>query len=181
MELGKTVLGIEFGTTRIKAVLLDEEHRPLASGVHRWENSFVDGIWTYPLSQVDEGLRACFADLRRDVREKLGRELDTVGALGVSAMMHGYLPFDKDGRQLAEFRTWRNTITAEAANELTELFSFNIPQRWCIAHLYQAILNGEEHVKDIAQLTTLAGYVHWRLTGEKQKHHLYIVLYTINL
>ena len=167
MELGKTVLGIDFGTTRIKAVLLDEKHMPIASGVHQWENSFVDGIWTYPLSQVDDGLRSCFASLRQNVREKLGRELDTVGAIGVSAMMHGYLPFDKDGRQLAEFRTRRNTITGQAAAELTELFNFNIPQRWCIAHLYQAILNGEEHVKDIAQLTTLAGYVHWRLTGEK--------------
>lgn len=168
MNVSDTVLGIEFGTTRIKAVLLDREHRVIASGSHLWENRQVDGLWTYPMEEIDGGLQACYAALKRDVAEKYGVELTTVGAIGVSAMMHGYLPFDSGDRQLAEFRTWRNTVTGQAAAALTELFGFNIPQRWCIAHLYQAILNGEPHVKDIAHLTTLAGYVHWRLTGEKR-------------
>ena len=167
MNLEKTVLGIELGSTRIKAVLIDEKHVPIAQGDYEWENQFVNGVWTYSMDAVHTGIQACFAGLKADVEAKFGTELTTVGAIGVSAMMHGYLPFDKDGRQLAEFRTWRNTITGEAAAELTELFGFNIPQRWSIAHLYQAILNGEEHVKDIAFLTTLAGYIHWRLTGEK--------------
>ncbi|MBQ5987806.1 MAG: FGGY-family carbohydrate kinase [Clostridia bacterium] len=159
-------LGIELGSTRIKAVLIDEQHVPIASGDHVWENRLVNGIWTYMMEDIHTGLQDCFANLMRDVREKLGCELKTVGAIGVSAMMHGYLPFDKDGRQLCEFRTWRNTITSEAAGELSALFGFNIPQRWSIAHLYQAILNSESHVKDITHLTTLAGYIHWRLTGE---------------
>ena len=159
-------LGIELGSTRIKAVLIDEQHVPIASGDHVWENRLVNGIWTYMMEDIHTGLQDCFANLMRDVREKLGCELKTVGAIGVSAMMHGYLPFDKDGRQLCEFRTWRNTITSEAASELSSLFGFNIPQRWSIAHLYQAILNSESHVKDITHLTTLAGYIHWRLTGE---------------
>ena len=167
MELKKTVLGIELGSTRIKAVLIDDRHLPIASGDFEWENQLVDGIWTYSMDMVHTGLQSCFARLREDVKAKFGLELTTVGAIGVSAMMHGYLPFDKDGKQLAEFRTWRNTITGPAAEKLTELFGFNIPQRWSIAHLYQAILNGEEHVKDIAFLTTLAGYIHWRLSGEK--------------
>ncbi len=168
MNLQKSVIGIELGSTRIKAVLLDENHIPAASGSYEWENTLTEkGIWTYPMEQVHEGIRACYADLAADVKAKLGTELTEVGAIGVSAMMHGYLPFDKDGNQLAEFRTWRNTITGEAAEKLSELLSFNIPQRWSIAHLYQAILNGEEHVKDIAYLTTLAGYIHWKLTGEK--------------
>ncbi len=167
MNLEKTVLGIELGSTRIKAVLIDEKHVPIAQGDYEWENQFVNGVWTYSMDAVHTGIQACFAGLKADVKARFGTELTTVGAIGVSAMMHGYLPFDKDGRQLAEFRTWRNTITGEAAAELTELFGFNIPQRWSIAHLYQAILNGEEHVKDIAFLTTLAGYIHWRLTGEK--------------
>ena len=167
MDLSKTVLGIELGSTRIKAVLIDEKHVPVASGDFEWENLFVNGVWTYPMDAVHSGLQSCFAALKADVKNKLGLELTEVGAIGVSAMMHGYLPFDKDGRQLAEFRTWRNTITGPAAEELTALFGFNIPQRWSIAHFYQAILNGEEHVKDIAFLTTLAGYIHWRLTGEK--------------
>ena len=167
MELKNTVLGIELGSTRIKAVLIDEKHIPVAAGSYEWENQLVDGIWTYSMDAVHSGLQSCFAALRADVKAKFGLELQTVGAIGVSAMMHGYLPFDKEGRQLAEFRTWRNTITGEAAEKLTKLFGFNIPQRWSIAHLYQAILNGEEHVKDIAYLTTLAGYIHWRLTGEK--------------
>ena len=167
MDLSKTVLGIELGSTRIKAVLIDEKHRPVASGDFEWENRLKDGIWTYPMDLVHEGLRTCFANLKADVKAKYGAELTTVGALGVSAMMHGYLPFDKEGNQLAEFRTWRNTITGQAAEKLTALFGFNIPQRWSIAHLYQAMLNGEAHVKDIAFLTTLAGYIHWQLTGEK--------------
>lgn len=167
MDLKKTVLGIELGSTRIKAVLIDERHLPIAQGDHEWENQLVNGIWTYSMEAIHSGLQACFANLKADVKAKYGVELSTVGAIGVSAMMHGYLPFDKDGRQLAEFRTWRNTITGPAAEELTALFGFNIPQRWSIAHLYQAILNGEEHVKDIAFLTTLAGYIHWQLTGEK--------------
>ena len=167
MDFTKTALGIELGSTRIKAVLIDEKHIPIASGDFEWENQLVDGIWTYSMDMVRTGVQSCFAALKADVRAKFGAELDTVGAIGVSAMMHGYLPFDKDGKQLAEFRTWRNTITGEAAEKLTALFGFNIPQRWSIAHLYQAILNGEEHVKDIAYLTTLAGYIHWMLTGEK--------------
>ncbi|MBR2810023.1 MAG: FGGY-family carbohydrate kinase [Solobacterium sp.] len=167
INLTKTVLGIELGSTRIKAVLIDENHTPIAGGGYEWENQFADGIWTYALSAAHAGLQACFAALKHDVKEKYGMELSTVGAIGISGMMHGYLPFDKDGNQLCEFRTWRNTITGKAAEELTALFSFNIPQRWSIAHLYQAILNREEHVKDIAYLTTLAGYIHWRLSGEK--------------
>ena len=167
MDLTKTVLGIELGSTRIKAVLIDENHLPVASGDFEWENQLVNGIWTYSMDAVHTGLQTCFANLKADVLARYGVELTTVGAIGVSAMMHGYLPFDKDGKQLAEFRTWRNTITGEAAEKLTALLGFNIPQRWSIAHLYQAILNGEAHVKDIAFLTTLAGYIHWRLTGEK--------------
>ena len=167
IDLEKTVLGIELGSTRIKAVLIDEKHIPIAQGDYEWENQFVNGVWTYSMDAVHTGIQACFAGLKADVKAKFDTELATVGAIGVSAMMHGYLPFDKEGRQLAEFRTWRNTTTGEAAAELTELFGFNLPQRWSIAHLYQAILNGEEHVKDIAFLTTLAGYIHWRLTGEK--------------
>ena len=165
IDLEKTVLGIELGSTRIKAVLIDGDHIPIASGDHEWENRLVDGVWTYSMEDIHTGLRACFADLKRDVREKFGVRLTTVGAIGVSAMMHGYLPFDRDMRQLAEFRTWRNTITGQAAAELTELFGFNIPQRWSIAHLYQAILNGEEHLPRLAHLTTLAGYIHYELTG----------------
>ena len=163
MKTENCVLGIELGSTRIKAVLIDERHIPVASGSYEWENQLVNGVWTYSMDAVHEGIRAAYADLVKN----LGQPIETLGAIGVSAMMHGYLPFDADGKQLAEFRTWRNTITGEAAAELTELFGFNIPQRWSIAHLYQAILNGEEHVKDIAFLTTLAGYIHWQLTGEK--------------
>ena len=167
MDLTKTALGIELGSTRIKAVLIDERHLPIAQGDFEWENQLVDGVWTYSMDMVHTGLQTCFANLMADVKAKFGVALTTVGAIGVSAMMHGYLPFDKDGRQLAPFRTWRNTITGPAAEKLTALFGFNIPQRWSIAHLYQAILNGEAHVKDIAYLTTLAGYIHWQLTGEK--------------
>ncbi len=161
------VLGIELGSTRIKAVLVDPENRPAAAGSYAWENELLDGVWTYSLEAVEAGLRACFADLRRDVKEKLGQELSTVGAIGVSAMMHGYLPFDREGRQLCPFRTWRNTITGRAALKLSRLFGFNIPQRWSIAHLEQALLNKEEHVKKLDFFTTLAGFVHWRLSGKK--------------
>ena len=163
MDLTKTALGIELGSTRIKAVLINEKHIPVASGSYDWENQLVNGIWTYSMDEVRTGLQAAYANLVKD----LGQPIETVGAIGISAMMHGYLPFDKDGKQLAEFRTWRNTITGEAAEKLSALFGFNIPQRWSIAHLYQAILNGEAHVKDVAFLTTLAGFIHWRLTGEK--------------
>ena len=163
MDLKNCALGIELGSTRIKAVLIDENHIPVASGDFEWENKLVNGVWTYSMNTVHQGIQTCYANLVKN----LGQPIETVGAIGVSAMMHGYLPFDKDGRQLAEFRTWRNTITGDAAAELTELLGFNIPQRWSIAHLYQAILNDEEHVKDIAYLTTLAGYIHWQLTGEK--------------
>lgn len=167
MDLERTSLGIEFGSTRIKAVLIDQRHIPIASGGFDWENRYVNGIWSYSMDSVLEGLQVCYAELAKDVMEKYGVPLATVGAIGISGMMHGYLPFDKDGNQLAEFRTWRNTITGQAAAELSELFQFNIPQRWSIAHLDQAIRNNEAHVKDIAYLTTLAGYVHWKLTGEK--------------
>ena len=167
MDFNKSALGIELGSTRIKAVLIDEKHIPVASGDFEWENQLVNGIWTYSMDMIHTGIQTCFKNLQADVEAKFHEPLTTVGAMGVSAMMHGYLPFDKDGNQLAAFRTWRNTITGPAAAELTELLGFNIPQRWSIAHLYQAILNGEEHVKDIAFLTTLAGYIHWRLTGQK--------------
>ncbi len=167
IESGKTALGIEFGSTRIKAVLIGKNHEPLASGSYDWENTYDNGIWTYSLDRVWEGLRSAFAALKKNVADKYGVKLTTVGALGISGMMHGYLAFDKHGNQLAQFRTWRNTITARSAEELSELFDFNIPQRWSIAHLYQAILNGEEHVKDIDYIATLAAYVHWKLTGNK--------------
>lgn len=164
---GGTALGIELGSTRIKAVLIGPDNVPLASGSHDWENQFVDRMWTYSLEAVWEGVQACYASLVRDVEARYGVAVERVGAIGVSAMMHGYLAFDSDDRQLVPFRTWRNTITGEAATELSELFGHNIPQRWSIAHLYQAILNGEDHVGALAHLTTLAGYVHWQLTGEK--------------
>ena len=167
IELKNCALGIELGSTRIKAVLIDKNHIPVASGDFEWENQLVDGIWTYPLDLVHTGVQTCFANLKQDVEAKFGVKLTTVGALGVSAMMHGYLPFDKDGKQLAEFRTWRNTITGPAAAELTELFGFNIPQRWSIAHLWQAVLNGEAHLPRLDYLTTLAGYIHCRLSGER--------------
>ena len=167
MDWNRAVIGIEFGSTRIKAVLMDENHLPAASGSYDWENQLVDGIWTYSMEEIHKGLHACYADLVKDVKEKYGEDLTRVGALGISGMMHGYLPFDAEGNLLAPFRTWRNTITGEAAEKLTALFGFNIPQRWSIAHLYQAILNGEPHVGSIAYLTTLAGYIHWKLTGQK--------------
>lgn len=167
IETGKTALGIEFGSTRIKAVLVGADHTPLAAGSHEWENRYENGVWTYSLDDVWNGLQACFRDLQASVQAQYGMSLRTVGAIGISGMMHGYMPFDPAGNLLVPFRTWRNTITGQAAAQLTELFQFNIPQRWSIAHLWQAILNQEPHVKDIRHLNTLAGYVHWKLTGEK--------------
>ena len=165
MELKKTVLGLELGSTRIKAVLLNKNHIPVASGSYEWENQLENGVWTYSLSAIHTGVQACYRALAEDVACKFGQPLTQVGAIGVSAMMHGYMPFDKDWQLLTPFRTWRNTMTGPAAAELTELFSFNIPQRWSIAHLYQAMKNGEEHLPRLAHLTTLAGYIHTRLTG----------------
>ena len=167
IESGKTALGVEFGSTRIKAVLIGEDHMPIASGSYEWENRYENGIWTYSLEDVWTGLQESYRKLSNEVLEKYNIPLQTIGAIGFSAMMHGYLAFDKDGNLLVPFRTWRNTITGQAAEELTDLFQFNIPQRWSIAHLYQAILNKEPHVRDISHLTTLAGYVHWKLTGQK--------------
>jgi sugar (pentulose or hexulose) kinase len=167
IESGKTALGIEFGSTRIKAVLIGEDHMPIASGNHEWENRYENGIWTYGLEDIWKGLQESYHNLSKEVVEKYGTPLQTIGAIGFSAMMHGYMPFDQNGNLLVPFRTWRNTITGQAAEQLTNLFQFNIPQRWSIAHLYQAILNREPHINDISYLTTLEGYVHWKLTGQK--------------
>lgn len=167
IENGKTALGIEFGSTRIKAVLVGEDNAPIASGSHDWENRLENNIWTYRLEDIWTGLQDSYAKMAEDVRQKYDVTLTTIGAIGFSAMMHGYMAFDKEDNLLVPFRTWRNTITGEASRKLTELFSYNIPQRWSIAHLYQAILNGEEHVKDIVFQTTLAGYIHWKMTGKK--------------
>ncbi len=167
IESGKAVLGIEFGSTRIKAVLVGEDNAPIASGSHDWENDYVDGIWTYSLDKIHVGLQDCYRSLVEDVKAQYGVGIKRLGAMGFSAMMHGYMAFDKNDTLLVPFRTWRNTITEQASNELTELFSYHIPQRWSIAHLYQAILNKETHVKDVTFFTTLAGYIHWQLTGQK--------------
>ncbi len=167
IEAEGTALGIEFGSTRIKAVLVGEDLMPIASGSHEWKNRHENGVWTYRLDDAWSGLRECYGSLRSEVNETYGVELNRVGAIGFSGMMHGYMAFDKNGELLVPFRTYRNTITEEASEELTSLFQFNIPQRWSIAHLHQAILNGETHVRDIRFLTTLAGYVHWKLSGEK--------------
>ncbi len=164
---GKSFLGIELGSTRIKAVIIDEKGTPLASGSHEWENQYVDGIWTYSLEAVWKGLQECYQDLLKDVQNRYQAEVTAYAGMGFSAMMHGYLAFDKEDNLLVPFRTWRNTITEEAADILTDEFNYNIPQRWSVSHLYQAILNKEEHVKNIAFFTTLAGYVHWKLTGQK--------------
>ena len=166
MDLQNTVLGIELGSTRIKAVLIDENHAPIATGSYSWQNLLEDGVWVYHMEDAIAGIRACFMDLKKDVAKKYGVSLRRVAAIGISGMMHGYLAFDQEGNQLAPFRTWRNTITGAAAEKLSALFHFNIPQRWSIAHLYQAILNGESHVKDIARLTTLSGHIHYLLTGQ---------------
>lgn len=167
MDLTKTALGMEFGSTRIKAVLVDENDQPIASGSHSWENRHENGIWTYSLEDIREGMQSCYRALAAQVQQKYGVELTTVGALGFSGMMHGYLAFDRNDQLLVPFRTWRNTMTGEAAEKLTQEFAYNIPQRWSIAHLYQAIMNREEHVRDVAYFTTLAGYIHWQLTGRK--------------
>ena len=167
LENGRTSLGVEFGSTRIKAVLIGEDHTPLASGAFSWENRLEDGVWTYRLEDAVAGLQSCYRELTDSVFQEYGVTLHKIGSIGISAMMHGYLPFDAEGNQLAGFRTWRNTTTEQAAAALSELFSFNIPQRWSVAHLYQAILNGEAHTAKIDFLTTLAGYLHWKLTGRR--------------
>lgn len=164
---GKSVLGIEFGSTRIKAVLVDENNKPIASGAHDWENRLENGIWTYSLDDIWNGLQDCYKKLAEDVQAQYGEKLTKIGAIGFSAMMHGYMAFNEKDELMVPFRTWRNTITEEASNKLTALFNYHIPQRWTIAHLYQAILNGEEHVADLKFVITLAGYIHWKLTGEK--------------
>lgn len=164
---GKAVLGIEFGSTRIKAVLVDEDRKPIASGAHDWENRLENGMWTYTLDDIWTGLQDCYKKMVEDVMEQYGVKVEKLAGIGFSAMMHGYLAFDKDGNLLVPFRTWRNTITQQASEALTEAFQFHIPQRWSIAHLYQAILNGEEHVPQVDFFTTLDGYIHWQLTGEK--------------
>ena len=167
IQNGKAILGIEFGSTRIKSVLINSNHEVIASGSHEWENDYVDGIWTYSEEAILSGLRSSYADLKKDVFDRYQIKLKKIAGLGISAMMHGYLPFDSGMNLLVPFRTWRNTITGQAAEELTSLFSFNMPQRWSLSHLYQAILNDESHVKDITFLTTLAGWIHYLLTGEK--------------
>lgn len=167
IQAGKAILGIELGSTRIKAMLIGENHAPLASGNHDWENQLEDGIWTYSLEAVWSGLQDAYRKLSEDVRTQYGTELTKLAAIGISAMMHGYMVFGKDGELLVPFRTWRNTITQEASEKLTELFGYPVPQRWSIAHLYQAILNGERHVPDIDYMITLEGYVHWKLTGRR--------------
>lgn len=164
---GKTALGLELGSTRIKAVLIGPDHQPIAAGAHDWENRLENDLWTYRLEDVWEGIQQAYRQLSEAVAADYGVSLEKLGALGISAMMHGYLPLDAEGRQLCEFRTWRNTVTEEEAALLTELFQFNIPQRWSIAHLYRAIRKKEAHVPRLAFLTTLAGYVHWMLTGRK--------------
>jgi len=164
---GKTVLGIEFGSTRIKAVLVDASHQPVAMGTWDWENRLENNIWTYSLDDIWTGLQGCYKSLADDVQAKYGVTLTKLAALGFSGMMHGYMPFNAAGELMVPFRTWRNTMTEEACKVLTPLFNFNIPQRWSIAHLYQAILSGEEHVKDITFVSTLAGYIHWMLSGKK--------------
>lgn len=164
---GKAILGIELGSTRIKAVLIDENHAPIASGSHDWENRLEHNIWTYSMEDIRTGLQDCYQNLLEDVKKQYGVTIQKLGAIGFSAMMHGYMVFDQKDELLVPFRTWRNTMTEQAANELTELFQYNIPQRWSIAHLYQAILNEEAHVPNICYQTTLAGYLHWKLTGKK--------------
>ena len=167
ISAGKAVLGIEFGSTRIKAVLVDDKNEPIASGAHDWENRYENNIWTYSLDDIWTGLQDSYAKMVEDVKAQYGVAVEKLGAIGFSAMMHGYMAFDEKGELLVPFRTWRNTITEQASEELTKVFQFHIPQRWSIAHLYQAILNGEEHVSRITFQTTLAGYIHWKLTGEK--------------
>ena len=167
IQSGQTALGIELGSTRIKAVLMTDTIETVATGSFNWENRLENGVWTYDLAEAWQGIQSCYRAMAASVQEKYGIRLEKIGAMGVSAMMHGYLPFNAKDELLVPFRTWRNNITGQAADELTEALGFNIPQRWSIAHLYQAILNDESHVKDIDYFTTLAGYIHWTLTGEK--------------
>ena len=167
IQEGKAILGIEFGSTRIKAVLIDENNTPIAQGSHEWENQLIDGLWTYSIEAIWNGVQNCYADLRANVKNQYDTEIERLASIGVSAMMHGYMAFNEKEEILAPFRTWRNTNTGAAAAELSKLFNFNIPLRWSISHIYQAILNKEEHVKDITYLTTLAGYIHWQITGKK--------------
>jgi len=165
IEAGKATMGIEFGSTRIKAVLVDDSFRVIAQGAHDWENQLVDGVWSYSLDAVEAGVRDAYAKCAADAAAKHGAKLTRLAALGISGMMHGYLPFDAQGKLLVPFRTWRNVMTAQAAAELSDLFAFNVPQRWSVAHYYQAVLNKEPHVAQVSRLTTLAGYVHERLSG----------------
>ena len=157
IEAGKAILGIEFGSTRIKAVLIDQENKPIAQGSHEWENQLVDGLWTYSIEAIWYGLQDCYAELRKDVMKQYDCEIESLAAIGFSAMMHGYMAFNEKQEILVPFRTWRNTNTGKAAAKLSELFNYNIPLRWSISHLYEAILDNEEHVSDIKYLTTLAG------------------------
>ncbi len=161
------ILGIELGSTRIKSVLIDEYANVVSQGAYEWENQLVDGLWSYSLEDVEKGLQSSYADLAKNYREKFGEELTEISAIGISAMMHGYLAFDENEKILVPFRTWRNTNTEEAADVLTERFEFNVPMRWSVSHYYQAVLNGEPHVKSVSFLTTLAGYVHYKLTNKK--------------
>ena len=165
IESGKTALGIEFGSTRVKAVLIDEDCGVLASGSYEWENQLLDGYWTYSIDEIHTALRTCYSNLKADVKDKYGVSLKKIGAIGISGMMHGYMAFDKDGKLLVPFRTWRNTTTEKASTILTEKLGFNIPQRWTASHLYEAIIDEEAHVPEIAYVTTLVGYVHYMLTG----------------
>ena len=167
IQSGQAILGIEFGSTRIKAVLIDQDNKPIAQGDHEWENQLIDGLWTYSTEAVWQGLQDCYSKMRADVRARYDIEIETLAAIGISAMMHGYMAFNAQGDILVPFRTWRNTNTGAAAAKLSELFVYNIPLRWSISHLYQCILDGEKHVGDIDFLTTLAGYAHWQLTGQK--------------
>jgi len=167
IESGQCVLGIELGSTRIKAVLIDNGNKPIASGGFGWENSQIDGIWTYSIDEIWEGVAAAYAELKKDVQDRYSAGIKSLKSIGFSGMMHGYMVFDNEDKQLVPFRTWRNNITSRASEVLTETFSYNIPQRWSISHLYQSVLNGEDHVKNISFMTTLAGYIHYKLTGEK--------------
>lgn len=167
IETAKTYLGIELGSTRIKAVLIAPDYTSIASSDYGWENKYKDGYWTYDIEDVWTGLQSVFASLAQNIKNEYGVSLKRVASMGFSAMMHGYITLDKDNNLLVPFRTWRNTTTGKAASELTEKFNFNIPQRWSIAHLYQAMLNDEKHVKDISFLTTLVGYIQYMLTGKK--------------
>ena len=167
IRAGKTSLGIEFGSTRIKAVLIDDTYVTIAAGDYGWASHLEDGLWSYSQEEIWTGLQTAYAALAEDVENAYGEKLTRVGRIGFSAMMHGYLAFDKDGELLVPFRTWQNTNTFEAHEKLSELFQYNIPERWSIAHLYQAVLNNEEHIGKVDFFTTLAGYVHWKLTGKK--------------